>query len=55
MFVDHQKELAFLNSLLTRKHLGPAQMILVYGRRRVGKSEMLLRWAEQSGVDNEAM
>jgi AAA+ ATPase superfamily predicted ATPase len=55
MFVDRQKELAFLNSLLTRKHPGPTQMILMYGRRRVGKSELLLRWAEQSGVDNEAM
>ena len=55
MFVDRQKELAFLDSLLTRKHPGPAQMILMYGRRRVGKSELLVRWAEQSGVDNEAM
>jgi AAA+ ATPase superfamily predicted ATPase len=51
MFVDRDKELTFLNSLLTRKYPGPAQMILMYGRRRVGKSELLLRWAEQSGVD----
>lgn len=51
MFVDRQPELDFLNSLLTRKHPGPAQMILLYGRRRVGKSELLLKWAEQSGVD----
>ena len=55
MFVDRQKELAFLNSLLTRKHPGATQMNLMYSRRRVGKSELLLRWAEQSGVDNEAM
>ena len=55
MFVDRQKELAFLNSLLTRKHPGPTQMILMYGWCRVGKSELLLCWAEQSGVDNEAM
>ena len=55
MFVDRHKELTFLNSLLTRKHPGPARMILMYGQRRVGKSELLLRWAEQSGVDNEAM
>jgi len=52
MFVDRHKELTFLNSLLTSKHPGPAQMILMYSRRRVGRSELLLRWAEQSGVDN---
>lgn len=50
MFVDRQQELAFLNSLLTRKHPGPAQLALMFGRRRVGKSELLLRWAEQSGL-----
>ena len=33
VFVDRQKELAFLNSMLTRKHPGPAQLILMYGRR----------------------
>ena len=51
MFVDRQKELAFLNSMLTRKRPGPAQLILMYGRRRVGKSELLLHWAEQSGLE----
>lgn len=50
MFVDRKTELAFLNEVLTRSHPGPAQMILLYGRRRVGKSELLLHWAEQSGV-----
>jgi AAA+ ATPase superfamily predicted ATPase len=51
MFVDRQKELAFLNSLLTRQHPRPAQLALVYGRRRVGKSELLLQWAARSGLD----
>jgi uncharacterized protein len=51
MFVDRQQELTFLNGLLTRKRPGPAQMVLMYGRRRVGKSELLLHWAEQSGLD----
>jgi len=51
LFVNRKKELAFLKSLLSRKHPGPAQMILMYGRRRVGKSELLLRWAEQSGLE----
>lgn len=50
MFVDRKNELAFLNQILTRSHPGPAQLILLYGRRRVGKSELLLHWAEQSGV-----
>lgn len=50
MFVDRETELAFLNELLTRSHPGPAQMVLLYGRRRVGKSELLLHWAEQSGI-----
>jgi len=36
MFVDRQEEIAFLNDLLTRKHPGPAQLLLMYGRRRVG-------------------
>lgn len=50
MFVDRETELAFLNDLLTRSHPGPAQLALLYGRRRVGKSELLLHWAEQSGL-----
>jgi len=48
MFVDREQELAFLNSLL--KQTGsPAQMVLLYGRRRVGKTVLARRWAEQSG------
>jgi hypothetical protein len=50
MFVDRINELVFLNEILTRSHPGPAQLVLLYGRRRVGKSELLLHWAEQSGV-----
>ena len=51
MFVDRRRELDFLNNLLTRKHPGPAQLALMFGRRRVGKSELLLRWAAQSGLN----
>jgi AAA+ ATPase superfamily predicted ATPase len=51
MFVDRQKELAFLNTLLTRERPGPAQLVLLYGRRRVGKTELLLHWAKNSGVE----
>ncbi len=50
MFVDRHEELAFLNRLLTRKQPGPAQMLLLFGRRRVGKTELLKHWAEQSGL-----
>jgi uncharacterized protein len=41
MFIDRQQELEFLDSLLDRQHPGPAQMILIYGRRRVGKTSLL--------------
>ncbi|MCL5999277.1 MAG: ATP-binding protein, partial [Chloroflexi bacterium] len=50
MFVDRDKELAFLNSLLNRRHPGPAQMALLYGRRRVGKTSLLLHWSAQAGL-----
>ena len=50
MFVDRQQELAFLNNLLERQHPGPAQMVLLYGRRRVGKTSLLLHWSIQAGM-----
>ena len=50
MFVDRQAELAFLNSILERKRPTAAQFILLYGRRRVGKTVLLRHWAEGSGV-----
>jgi uncharacterized protein len=40
MFVGRHEELAFLNRLLTRKQPGPGQMVLLYGRRRVGKTQL---------------
>jgi AAA+ ATPase superfamily predicted ATPase len=48
MFVDRQEELLFLNQLITRKRPGPAQLVLLYGRRRVGKTALLQHWVEQS-------
>ncbi|MCB0086070.1 MAG: AAA family ATPase, partial [Caldilineaceae bacterium] len=50
MFVDRQEELQFLNRLLTRRHPGPGQMILLYGRRRVGKTSLLQHWVAQCGL-----
>ncbi len=50
MFVNRERELAFLNALITRRRPGPAQLALVYGRRRVGKTVLLLTWAQRSGL-----
>ena len=50
MFIDREQELAFLNSLLQRQHPGPAQLVLLYGRRRVGKTSLLLHWMQPSGL-----
>lgn len=47
---DRHEELAFLNRLLRRKQPGPAQMALLYGRHRVGKTELLKHWAQQSSL-----
>src|SRR6266540_223392 len=51
MFVDRAAELAFLNrALANQQHPGPGQLVMLYGRRRVGKSTLLRHWAEQSGA-----
>jgi len=50
MFVNRQDELAFLASVLERKRPTPAQLVLLYGRRRVGKTALLRHWAEASGI-----
>lgn len=50
MFVDRQRDLAYFNNILTRASPGPAQLLLLYGRRRVGKSALLRHWVEYSGM-----
>jgi AAA+ ATPase superfamily predicted ATPase len=40
MFVDRQAELAFLNAILERRRPTAAQLLLFYGRRRVGKPNL---------------
>jgi len=52
VFVNRQAELAFLNDVLARKRPTAAQFILLYGRRRVGKTVLLRHWAENSGVSH---
>ncbi len=50
MFVDRVRELAFLNSLLQRTQPTAAQMVLLYGRRRVGKTVLARHWAESTDL-----
>ncbi len=50
MFVDREAELAFLDSPLTRTHPSVAQLILLYGRRRVGKTLLARHWAETTDL-----
>lgn len=45
-FVGRQRDVADLNTVLARPG---SQFILIYGRRRVGKTTLVLRWAEQTG------
>jgi AAA+ ATPase superfamily predicted ATPase len=52
MFVDRLAELAFLDSVLERKRPTEAQLILMYGRQRVGKTVLLRHWADHSRVDH---
>jgi len=49
-FVNRNVELAFLNKVATRRRPGPAQMILLYGRRRVGKTQLLHQWVQKQGL-----
>jgi uncharacterized protein len=50
MFLDRTQELAFLHSVLVRTHPGPGQFLMIYGRRRVGKTALLHHWVEQCGL-----
>ena len=45
MFVDREAELRSLNDILVRRG---AQFLVVYGRRRVGKTTLLIEWAQRS-------
>lgn len=44
-FIGRQREIQTLNELLDNT----AQLAVVYGRRRVGKTTLLLHWSRQSG------
>lgn len=48
MFVDRTAELGLLQGLTARQRGG--ELLLLYGRRRVGKTALLRHWAMQSGL-----
>jgi hypothetical protein len=47
MFVDRTSELAMLQQVLERRR---GELLLLYGRRRVGKTALLRTWATASGL-----
>lgn len=46
-FVNRQEELKMLNAIAQEPG---AQLVMVYGRRRVGKTTLLMHWAQQTGL-----
>jgi len=48
MFIDRTDELAILEQLLNRQRGG--ELLLLYGRRRVGKTALLRHWATRSDL-----
>lgn len=52
MFVNREEEFAFLDSVLERNRPGQGQFILLFGRRRIGKTSLLLRWTGQQDIPN---
>ena len=51
-FVDRREELAWLSS---RWGSGRAELLLVYGRRRVGKTRLLREWVTRSGLRDRVL
>lgn len=49
-FVDRQEELQELNNLVASVKRGKSEFVIIYGRRRVGKTTLILHWAENSDV-----
>ena len=45
-FVDRDADRSFLDGILHREGPTPGELVLLYGRRRIGKSRLLLHWAE---------
>jgi uncharacterized protein len=51
-FLDRVREIEFLDSTLTRHHPSPASLLLIYGRRRIGKTLLLQEWCRRTGLPN---
>jgi hypothetical protein len=49
MFVNREQALAFFKRIAIHQRPGPTQLIFLYGRRRVSRTE-LLHWSQQSGI-----
>ena len=49
-FIDRKNELSFLNQLLKQPPSHAAQFVLIYGRRRVGKTRLLRHWVAQTDL-----
>jgi AAA+ ATPase superfamily predicted ATPase len=50
MFVNRKQELAFLNKAIRFERGDRGQMLLLYGRRRIGKTRLLNHWAQQANL-----
>lgn len=46
-FVDRERDLEDLNNVLNRSG---AQLLILYGRRRIGKTTLITHWAAQTGL-----
>lgn len=44
-FLDREEEIKILNNLIMREG---SHLVMMYGRRRVGKTTLLVKWAEQA-------
>ncbi|MEM7119558.1 MAG: ATP-binding protein [Chloroflexota bacterium] len=49
-FVNRENEIAFLDKLLDQPRSRAAQFVLMYGRRRVGKTRLLRHWSARTAV-----
>lgn len=50
MFINRTRELAVLSQIVARERPGPGQLVLLYGRRRIGKTALLRHWSAQSDI-----
>ena len=49
MFVSREKELALLSNILHEKN---SSFLAIYGRRRIGKTELVRHFCKTNNLDN---